>query len=132
MVGNSLSTTVTLNPQVWPLPLESVALHTTKVVPFWKVEPPGGVQLPITPGQLSLIIGKNITTAAHWPGSVILTILAGQEIVGGCMSMTLTVKLQEDPAVLVQLIIVGPTGKNVPEGGVHVTMPHEPLVDGAG
>ena len=55
--GASLSTMITLKPQVRPLPLASVALHTTKLVPFGKLEPLGGVQLVATPGQLSVAVG---------------------------------------------------------------------------
>ena len=55
--GNSWSRTVTLNQQVRPLPLVSVALHTTKLAPFAKVDPLGGVQLTLTGPQLSVAVG---------------------------------------------------------------------------
>ena len=46
--------TVTLNEQLAVLPLVSVAVHLTVVVPSRKVEPDAGVQLVVTPGQLSV------------------------------------------------------------------------------
>ena len=55
----------------------------------------------------------------------------GQVMAGGWLSTTVTVKPHEGPAVVVQLTKVAPTGKNVPERGLQVTMPHEPLVTGA-
>ena len=48
------------------------------------------------------------------------------------MSFTVTVKLQLDPAVVVHVTVVVPTGKNEPEAGVHVTTTHVPEVVGAG
>ena len=56
MGGASSSVTMTLNPQLAPLPLASVALHTTALVPTAKVEPLGGVHPLVTPGQLSLAV----------------------------------------------------------------------------
>ena len=53
MVGGSVSFTVTVNEQVAVLPELSVAVQTTGVVPFGKVDPDGGLQVTVTPGQLS-------------------------------------------------------------------------------
>ena len=47
------------------------------------------------------------------------------------MSFTFTVKLQLGPAVVVQLIVVVPTGKKEPEAGEQFTVPQEPVVVGA-
>src|SRR2546426_78365 len=52
---------------------------------------------------------------------------AGQLIVGGWVWLTVPVKLQLGPAV-VQLTVVVPFGKNDPEAGVQVTVPHPPPV----
>jgi hypothetical protein len=49
--------TVTVNVQVAVFPDESVAVHVTGVAPFGNVEPDGGVQLVVTPGQLSVAVG---------------------------------------------------------------------------
>ncbi len=55
--GGSLSTTVTVKVQEAVLPDASVAVQVTGVAPFGKVEPDGGLQLVVTPGQLSLAVG---------------------------------------------------------------------------
>ena len=57
---------------------------------------------------------------------------AGQVIAGGYVSLTVTVNEQLGPVDEVQLTVVVPTGKNDPEGGVHVTVPQFPVVVGAG
>jgi len=44
-------------------------------------------------------------------------------MVGSCVSLTFTVKLQLGPAVVVQVTVVVPFGKNEPEAGVQVTVP---------
>jgi hypothetical protein len=56
---------------------------------------------------------------------------AGQVIVGGVLSVTVTLNVQLDAAPPEQVTVVVPTGKNVPDGGLHVTEPHGPLVVGA-
>jgi hypothetical protein len=45
--------------------------------------------------------------------------------------LTVTVKLQAGPALLVQVTVVDPTGKKDPDGGEQVTVPQLPLVTGA-
>ena len=57
---------------------------------------------------------------------------AGQVIVGGCASLTVTVNEQPGPADVVQVTVVVPFAKNVPIAGLQVTAPHAPLVMGAG
>jgi len=93
-VGGSLSLTLTVNEQEAVLPEASVAVQVTVVVPFKKVEPDGGLQLTVAPGQLSVTVAEKLTTAEHWPGSVLVTMLAGQEIVGGVSSTTVTMAVQ--------------------------------------
>ena len=56
----------------------------------------------------------------------------GHVIVGGWVSLTLTVNVQLGPAVVVQVTVVVPTGKNDPEAGEQLTAPHVPVVVGAG
>ena len=46
--------------------------------------------------------------------------------------MTVTVKVQLGPAVVVQVTVVVPFGKNEPEAGLQVTVPQVPVVVGAG
>jgi hypothetical protein len=54
--GGVASTTVTVNVQVELLPIASVAVAVTIVVPTGKVEPEGGFTVTITPGQLSVAV----------------------------------------------------------------------------
>ena len=60
--------------------------------------------------------------------------LAGQaEIVGACVSCTVTVKLQDGPEPEVaHVTVVVPTGKKEPDAGEQVIVPQEPVVLGAG
>jgi hypothetical protein len=87
---------VTLKLQEAVLPEASVAVHVTVVVPTGKVEPDGGVQAVVTPGQLSLAVGAGkVTVPLVASGQVCAATAvtgAGQVIVGGCVSWTVTVK----------------------------------------
>ena len=65
MLGFSVSLTVTVKLQLVVLLDESVAVHRTMLVPFAKLDPLIGVQVTLTPGQLSLAVGVNVTTALH-------------------------------------------------------------------
>ena len=65
MLGFSVSLTVTVKLQLVVLLDESVAVQMTVLVPFAKVEPLVGVQATLTPRQLSLAVGANVTTALH-------------------------------------------------------------------
>ena len=46
-----------LNVQFVVFPEVSVAVQVTVLVPFGKDEPEGGLQLRVTPGQLSVAVG---------------------------------------------------------------------------
>src|SRR5437773_4274851 len=101
MFGNSVSLTITLKPQLRPLPLPSVTLHTTKLVPFGKVEPLAGVQLAVTGPQLSIAVGAYVTLARlHWPGSVFRVMSAGHVTFGTSLSLMITLKPQVWPLPL--------------------------------
>jgi anti-sigma factor RsiW len=111
---------------VWPF--AAVAVQVTGVVPTEKVEPEAGEQATVTPGQLSLAVAMKVATAPQVPGALLSVWLAGQVIVGGCVSVTVTVN-EQLPAVIiprlgaVQFTVVVPTGKNVPDAGVQVIVP---------
>ena len=132
ITGACVSFTVTVKVQVDVLPWASVAVAVTVVVPTGKNDPLVGDVVTVTPGQLSVavIVGK-VTTAPHWFASFDLVILAGQVITGACVSFTVTVNEQPPPVVEVTFTVVVPTGKNDPEAGVAVTVPHPPEVVGA-
>ena len=79
--------TVTVKPQVAVLPDESVAVQVTVVVPTGRIEPLGGLQTAVTPGQLSETVGGGKVTTVEVVGGhatvEIAMALAGQVIVGG-------------------------------------------------
>jgi hypothetical protein len=63
------------------------------------------------------------------PGSKVTTVwFAGQVILGGWVSLTVTVNAQLGPAVVVHITVVVPFGKNDPEAGLQATVPHPPPV----
>jgi hypothetical protein len=105
-------------------PEASVAVQVTVVVPFGKLEPEGGVEVKVTPGQLSLAVAEYVTSAEHWPGSVLAMMSAGQVTLGFSVSLTVTVKTQlsvfPEASVAVEVTAVVPFGKLEPEGGVEV------------
>ena len=61
ITGGWVSTTVTVNEQLAVFPEASVAVQTTVVVPFGKLEPGGGLHKKVTPGQLSLAVTTKLT-----------------------------------------------------------------------
>ena len=119
--------------QVAVLPDASVAVQVTVVTPVGKQLPEGGLQTTVTPGQLSLAVVVKVTTVQ---GSVTLAetavMLAGQVIVGGCVSLTVMVNVQVGPTDEVHVTVVVPTGKNEPDAGEQVIVPQAPTEVGAG
>ena len=126
--------TVTVNEQVAVLPDPSVAVQVTVVVPAGKLEPEGGTQATVTPGQLSLTVGAGkVTGSLLVSGSPVAVTLAGQVIDGGDVSTTVTVNVQLSPAPASwQVTVVVPTGKNDPDAGEQVMVSQLPVVVGAG
>jgi hypothetical protein len=128
--------TFTLNVQFAMLPETSVALQVTVVVPTGKGEPDGGVQT--TPGvpQLSVAVTMKLTgplvVAIGQEATAAVFMSPGQVITGGVLSVTATVNVQLGPVVVVQVTVVVPTGKQLPEAGLQVTVPQLPVVVGAG
>src|SRR3989442_14191460 len=76
------------------LPLASVAVHTTLVVPLAKLEPEAGRHRTEPPGQLSVKEKAKLAMLAHWPGAVLTVKLPGQLGTGRSVSVTATVKVQ--------------------------------------
>src|SRR5215510_2940883 len=118
----------------------SVAVQVTIVVPVGKVDPDGGLQATVTPGQLSVAAGVgNVTTlpvANGQDAAAVPVTFAGQPPVntGGWLSFTLTVKLHIasgcTPFVAVQLTVVMPTGNVL--GEVITVLPTLQVTIGAG
>jgi hypothetical protein len=90
-VPGTVAVTIILNEQLAVLPDASVAVQVTVLVPCAKVEPLAGLQLEVTPEQLSLTVGANVTTGVL---QVLVVMLAGQVIVGLVVSLTVTVNEQ--------------------------------------
>jgi hypothetical protein len=132
--GGWVSFTVTVKEQPLVLPELSIATQFTSVTPLAKVEPEGGVHTTVTPGQLSVAVAANVTfEAVHSPRSVERTILAGQTIDGGWVSLTVTEKEQPfvfpEASVATHFTIVTPFVNVDPEGGVHTTVAPGQLSD---
>ena len=126
-----MSLIVTVNEQLAELPDESVTEQLTVVVPFGKVAPDAGLQTGVpTPVQLSVAVVLKVTIAWHCPVVVPCVMFAGHVITGAWVSLTVTVKLQLGPAPVVHVTVVMPFKKVEPEAGVHVTVPHIPVVVG--
>jgi hypothetical protein len=125
--------TETLDAQLAVLPEASVAVHVSVVVPTGNVLPDGGLHDTVSPGQLSDATGgANVTRELNCPNGTKVTMLAGQVIAGGWVSLTVIVNEHEGPAVLVTFTVVVALGKKLPEAGAAVTVPHAPVVVGAG
>jgi hypothetical protein len=126
ITGGCTSLTVTVKVQVAVLPVASVAVEVTVVVPTGKNEPEAGTAATVTPGQLSVAFTAKFTTAPHWLGSLLTVIFAGQVITGGCTSFTVTVNVQvavlPAASVAVAVTVVVPTGKKEPDGGTATTV----------
>src|SRR5205823_1627513 len=84
--------TVTVKVHVAVLPAPFVAVQVTGVVPNGNAEPDGGTQLVVTPGQLSVVGAAKLTIKLVWPAAALATMFVEQAIVGGCVSLTVTVK----------------------------------------
>jgi hypothetical protein len=122
-----------VNEQLAVLPLASVAVQVTVDVPTGNIDPDGGTQATVAPGQLSLKVGSGkVTVTVVEPGVPTAVTFAGHVMLGGCVSLTVTVNEQVAIAIesSLQVTVVVPTGKNDPEGGEQVTVPQVPLVVG--
>ena len=118
--------TVTVKEQVALLLAVSVAVQATEVTPLAKLEPLGGTQATVTPGQLSEAVAVNVTLLAQEPGAVLTVRFAGQVMAGSWVSLTVTVKEQVAlllaVSVAVQVTVVTPLAKLEPLGGVQATV----------
>jgi hypothetical protein len=117
MFGGCVSFTVTVNEQLGP-----DVVHVTVVVPFGKNDPDDGEQ-PTVPHPPPVVVGANVTTAPHWFASLFFTMFVGQVIVHGFCTVILNVQFPWFPevSVTVQVTVVIPTGKHVPDAGLQVT-----------
>ena len=124
---------MTANVQLVALPLGSVAVLVTVVVPTGKVLPLAGVLITFGAPQLSVALTLKVTLLRlHWPASALKSKLAGQVIMGLCVSVPITVTVKVQVLVLpmasvaVLVTVVVPVGKVSPEPGAQSL---ESLVD---
>ena len=133
IVGAVESITVTVKLQVAVLPEGSVATLVTVVVPRLNVLPDVGV-LTTVALQLSLAVTLKLTTAPQLLLAEATLMFAGQVIVGGVVSLTVTVCVHvavlPDESVAVHVIVVVPTGYG--PAGLAVTVVTEQLSDAVG
>lgn len=128
VIAQSLAATVTVKVQLAELVDASVAVQVTVVVPVVKLDPDAGLQrTDMSCGcvQSSVAAGvEKVTLAAPEPaGSSGVAILLGQLIVGGVVSLpvTVTLKLHAPPPGVLQLTVVVPIGNVEPDGGLQTT-----------
>src|SRR6266516_3111726 len=102
------------------LPAESVAVLETVVTPTGKAKPLAGLLSTLADPQLSVAVTLNTTLLVQALGAASKVMFAGQLIVGGSASTTVTVKVQvlvPQRFEAVAVTVVAPTG-NWPPGGM--------------
>ena len=114
-----VSCTVTVKLHVLWLAALSIAVQVSVVVPREKVEPEGGLQPIEVTAQLSVAVALKETAAPFSPVHSAVW-LAGQVMVGGCWSTTVTVAVQEAEAPLLSVTVrvTGVVPKPYGPGGV--------------
>ena len=119
IVGDCVSLTVTVKLQLPP----PGVVQVTVVVPTGKKDPEAGVH--ITAPQAGGAVALKGTVAPHWPAVLLAMMLAGQ-VIGHASTVTVNMQsasgLSGLASVAVQVTVVVPTGKQVPEGGAQVTV----------
>ena len=115
-----MSFTVTVKEQLVKRDEPSVALNVTVVVPTGNISPlPNALRVDmVTPGQLSEAVPVNVCNEPHALLELFTLILAGQEMVGFWLSLTVTVNEQSSvfpaPSVALQVTVVVPVEKKPP------------------
>jgi len=102
-------------------------VHKTLVTPSGNVDPDGGTQLTLDPGQLSITVGaEKFTTGEHCPADAVTVTLDGQKTAMRSMSLTVTVNEQvvvrPPPSVATHVTVVVPIAKLEPLGGEQTTL----------
>ena len=122
--------TETVKLQLAWLPEVSVAVQVTVVVPTGNMDPDAGLQTTVTPGQLSVAVAEKFTVVLVVGGQVAAAatkMFAGQVMTGGCVSLTVIVKLHIDmlfeESFTVHVTVVVPFWKVVPDAGLQLGAP---------
>jgi hypothetical protein len=129
ITGAWLSTTVTVKEQVAVLPLPSVAVLVTVVVPTLNTVPEFWLDTTAALPQLSLAVTEKVTVVEQRPASAFWLKLNGQLMAGAWESVTVTTKEHVEvfplPSVAVPVTVVAPVLKVLPEAGLDiiVTLP---------
>src|SRR5213083_1555054 len=114
---------MTVKVQLELLPLASVAVQVTVLVPLAKLVPDAGTHRIEPPGQLSVNENAKLRLVAHSPGAVLTVIGPAQPGTGRSVSLTVTVKVQLEllplASVAVQVTVLVPLAKLDPEAGTH-------------
>jgi hypothetical protein len=114
--------TVTVKVHWLLLPLLSLAVLFTVVVPTGNAEPLAGTLDTLVTVQLSVAVTLNVTLLVQAPGGALTVMFAGQVITGGVVSLTVTVKVHwllfplRSRAMLVTVVV--PSGNTEPLGGM--------------
>jgi hypothetical protein len=93
IIGLCVSLTITVCWQVAVFPLLSIAVQMTRLVPIGNCA--GALFVTVGVPQLSLTVGlpKVTPLAKHAPAFAFTVTLAGQIMLGGCVSVTVTVNV---------------------------------------
>ena len=111
ITGSWVSRTVTVKVHWLLLPTLSKTVLVTMVVPTANALPLDGTLTMLATPQLSAAVTLNVTLLEHAPGAALTVIFAGQVIVGGVVSTTVTVKVHwlllpaASRAVLVTMVV---------------------------
>jgi len=115
--------TVTVKLQEAELPLPSTAVQVTVVLPIGNDVPDAGVHEELTLPELSCALGALYVTTTREPEEMSTVFDPGQEIVGGIVSLQVTLTEKQQEALLplvssvVQVTVVLPMGNPLPEAG---------------
>ena len=94
ITGFCVSVIVTVNVHEAWFPPASVAMLVTVVTPTGNTLPLAGMLTRLVTLQLSVAVTTNVTLLRpHWPGSAVRTMLVGQVMTGGSVSLTVTAKV---------------------------------------
>ena len=102
------------------------------VTPIGKVDPDKRLETRLVTEQLSVAVTEKVTLLRlHWPASAFKTRLDGQVRTGFCVSVTVTVKVQElelpEASVAVLVTRVRPIGKVDPDKRLETRLVTEQL-----
>ena len=118
-------TTVTVNWQLTFAPKASVAVHVTVVTPTGNCEPEAGTQVTAGGARPHTLKASGTKLTGAELEQVFTTMFGGHSIRRHASDFTVTVTVQVEwfphLSVAVQVTVVTPGGKTLPDGGTHTT-----------